>query len=94
MSATILALLTLLRHGWCLRWTLPTRRAVLTFSVAPTLMNQPTPALGLSTQELVRRGMREFQLGEIEASLASFDAAEASDPRIRTRLWQRGKVKN
>lgn len=94
MSANVLALLAVLRHGWCLKCTLPTRRAVLTFAAAPTLMSQPTPALGLSSQELVRRGMREFQLGEIEASIASFDAAEASDPRVRTRLWQRGKVRN
>ena len=34
--------------------------------------------------------MAAFEKGEVEQSIALFDAAEEADPRYATRLWQRG----
>ena len=37
-----------------------------------------------------RNGMAAFEKGEVEQSIALFDAAEEADPRYAARLWQRG----
>lgn len=43
-----------------------------------------------SASTLSRRGMAAFTQNNVEESITLFDAAEAKDPRFRTRLWQRG----
>jgi len=43
-----------------------------------------------NAQIWVRLGMAQFQLGEITASIDSFNQAEALDPHLTPYLWQRG----
>jgi lipoprotein NlpI len=40
--------------------------------------------------QYVSRGMNAFRVGRIQQSLADFDQAVATDPRIEPYLWQRG----
>jgi len=66
-----------------------TRRAALV-----TMASITTPlaarADDASASTLSRRGMAAFTQNNVEESITLFDAAEAKDPRFRTRLWQRG----
>jgi lipoprotein NlpI len=40
--------------------------------------------------KLVMVGMAQLTNGEIDASITSFDTAEALDPSLKAKLWQRG----
>ncbi|MEH1937794.1 MAG: hypothetical protein V7L14_29625 [Nostoc sp.] len=50
-----------------------------------TIRNQPK-----NPNAYIRRGMVNFQLGKIDASIQDFDIAEQLDVRIKPYLWQRG----
>ncbi|ETW99513.1 MAG: hypothetical protein ETSY1_14740 [Candidatus Entotheonella factor] len=43
-----------------------------------------------SANVYVQRGMMQFKLGRIEASIADFDQAEQRNPSLTPYLWQRG----
>jgi tetratricopeptide (TPR) repeat protein len=43
-----------------------------------------------SAHAYVQRGMMQFKLGRIAASIADFDRAEQLDPALTPYLWQRG----
>lgn len=93
LAVVLLVLAMSTHHAW--PWRVNVRSAAVasvasgiltTFSIMPAARAQPQP----QPQSLIKEGMSSFQKGDLSGSLAYFDKARESDPRIYPYLWQRG----
>ena len=92
-AATLLSMLSMLKCVDSMRIVRPaiSRRPFFAAATAAALAASPVAAQGgLSAGALAQAGMEAFRENRVAESIELFDAAEARNPKYRTRLWQRG----
>ena len=92
-AATLLSMLSMLKCVDSMRIVRPaiSRRPFFAAATAAALAASPVAAQGgLSAGALAQAGMEAFRENRVAESIDLFDAAEARNPKYRTRLWQRG----